>query len=103
MKNWKKASIGALCVAALLAGCGTRGGDTNNDDNSTDEPKEITLEQVRAENCSLAAYSASKSAFAFLSSSRASDRSVSSLMAFVLSVSRFSSHTEISKRRSSSR
>ena len=50
MKNWKKASIGALCVAALLAGCGTRGGDTNNDDNSTDEPKEITLEQVRADN-----------------------------------------------------
>ena len=49
MKNWKKASIGALCVVSLLAGCGTQGGDTNNDKN-TDEPKEITLEQVRANN-----------------------------------------------------
>ena len=25
MKNWKKASIGALCVVSLLAGCGTQG------------------------------------------------------------------------------
>lgn len=32
MKNWKKASIGALCVVSLLAGCGTQGGDTNNND-----------------------------------------------------------------------
>ena len=50
MKNWKKASIGALCVVSLLAGCGTQGGDTNNNDSNTDEPKEITLEQVRADN-----------------------------------------------------
>ena len=50
MKNWKKASIGALCVVSLLAGCGMQGGDTNNNDSNTDEPKEITLEQVRAEN-----------------------------------------------------
>ena len=50
MKNWKKASIGALCVVSLLAGCGTQGGDTNNDDNNTKESKEITLEQVRADN-----------------------------------------------------
>ena len=30
MKNWKKASVGALCAALLLAGCGERGagGDT---------------------------------------------------------------------------
>lgn len=52
MKNWKKASIGALCVVSLLAGCGTQG-DTNKDnstDNNTDAPKEITLEQVRADN-----------------------------------------------------
>lgn len=53
MKNWKKISIGALCVMSLLAGCGTQGGDTskdNNADNGTDAPKEITLEQVRADN-----------------------------------------------------
>lgn len=53
MKNWKKISIGALCVMSLLAGCGTQGGDTskdNNADNSADAPKEITLEQVRADN-----------------------------------------------------
>lgn len=50
MKNWKKTGIAALCVAALLAGCGTQGGDTNNNDSNTDEPKEITLEQVRVDN-----------------------------------------------------
>ena len=50
MKNWKKASIAALCVAALLAGCGTQDGDTNNNDKNADEPKEISLEQVRADN-----------------------------------------------------
>ena len=50
MKNWKKAGIGALCVAALLAGCGTQGGDTNNNDKNAGEPKEISLEQVRADN-----------------------------------------------------
>lgn len=50
MKNWKKAGIAALCVAALLAGCGTQGGDTNNNDKNAGEPKEISLEQVRADN-----------------------------------------------------
>lgn len=50
MKNWKKAGIGALCVAALLAGCGMQGGDTNNNDKNAGEPKEISLEQVRADN-----------------------------------------------------
>ena len=50
MKNWKKTGIAALCVAALLAGCGTQGGDTNNNDKNADEPKEISLEQVRADN-----------------------------------------------------
>ena len=50
MKNWKKASIAALCIAVLLAGCGTQGGDTNNNDKNADEPKEISLEQVRADN-----------------------------------------------------
>lgn len=50
MKNWKKASIGALCVVSLLAGCGTQDGDTNNNDKNADEPKEISLEQVRADN-----------------------------------------------------
>lgn len=50
MKNWKKASIGALCVVSLLAGCGTQGGDTNNNDKNADEPKEISLEQVCADN-----------------------------------------------------
>ena len=50
MKNWKKASIGALCVVSLLAGCGTQGGDTNNNDKNADEPKGISLEQVRADN-----------------------------------------------------
>lgn len=50
MKNWKKAGIAALCVAALLAGCGMQGGDTNNNDKNADEPKEISLEQVRADN-----------------------------------------------------
>lgn len=50
MKNWKKAGIGALCVMSLLAGCGMQGGDTNNNDKNADEPKEISLEQVRADN-----------------------------------------------------
>ena len=50
MKNWKKASLGALCVVSLLAGCGMQGGDTNNNDKNADEPKEISLEQVRADN-----------------------------------------------------
>ena len=50
MKNWKKTGIAALCVAALLAGCGTQGGDTNNNDKNAGEPKEISLEQVHADN-----------------------------------------------------
>ena len=50
MKNWKKTGIAALCVAALLAGCGMQDGDTNNNDKNADEPKEISLEQVRADN-----------------------------------------------------
>jgi hypothetical protein len=50
VKNWKKAGIAALCVAALLAGCGMQGGDTNNNDKNADEPKKISLEQVRADN-----------------------------------------------------
>ena len=50
MKNWKKAGIGALCVVSLLAGCGMQDGDTNNNDKNADEPKEISLEQVREVN-----------------------------------------------------
>ncbi len=50
VKNWKKAGIGALCVMSLLAGCGMQGGDTNNNDKNADEPKKISLEQVRADN-----------------------------------------------------
>lgn len=50
MKNWKKASIGALCVVSLLAGCGMQDGDTNNNDKNAGEPKEISLEQVREDN-----------------------------------------------------
>ena len=50
MKNWKKAGIGALCVMSLLAGCGMQDGDMNNNDKNAGEPKEISLEQVRADN-----------------------------------------------------
>ena len=50
VKNWKKAGIAALCVMSLLAGCGMQDGDTNNNDKNADEPKEISLEQVRADN-----------------------------------------------------
>jgi len=50
VKNWKKTGIAALCVVSLLAGCGMQGGDTNNNDKNADEPKEISLEQVRADN-----------------------------------------------------
>lgn len=50
MKNWKKAGIAALCVMSLLAGCGMQDGDMNNNDKNADEPKEISLEQVRADN-----------------------------------------------------
>ena len=50
VKNWKKAGIGALCVMSLLAGCGMQDGDMNNNDKNVGEPKEISLEQVRADN-----------------------------------------------------
>ena len=48
MKSWKRAVAVALCAASLLAGCG---GDCGlSDDDSTDEPPQITLEQIRAAN-----------------------------------------------------
>ena len=48
MKKWKRAAAVALCAASLLAGCG---GDCGlSDDDSTDEPQRITLEQIRAAN-----------------------------------------------------
>ena len=48
MKSWKRAVTVALCAASLLAGCG---GDCGlSDDDSTDEPQQITLEQIRAAN-----------------------------------------------------
>ena len=34
MKNWKKTGIAALCVAALLAGCGTQGGKDDKEDDT---------------------------------------------------------------------
>ena len=34
VKNWKKAGIAALCVAALLAGCGTQGGKDDKEDDT---------------------------------------------------------------------
>ena len=43
MKNWKKTGIAALCVAALLAGCGTQGG-------KDDTPMDVTLETLREVN-----------------------------------------------------
>lgn len=43
MKNWKKASIGALCVVSLLAGCGPQGG-------KDDTPMDVTLETLREVN-----------------------------------------------------
>lgn len=48
MKSWKRAVTVALCAASLLVGCG---GDCGlSDDDSTDEPQQITLEQIRAAN-----------------------------------------------------
>lgn len=48
MKSWKRAVTVALCAASLLAGCG---GDCGlSDDDSTDEPQQITIEQIRAAN-----------------------------------------------------
>ena len=52
MKNWKKASIAALCVAALLAGCGTQGGKDDKEDDTigADTPMDVTLETLREVN-----------------------------------------------------
>lgn len=52
MKNWKKASIGALCVAVLLAGCGTQGGKDDKEDDTigADTPMDVTLETLREVN-----------------------------------------------------
>ena len=48
MKSWKRAAAAALCAASLLTGCG---GDCGlSDDDSTDEPQRITIEQLRAAN-----------------------------------------------------
>ena len=49
MKSWKRAVAIALCAASLLVGCGVQSGNVSNDD-STDEPQQITLEQLRAAN-----------------------------------------------------
>ena len=50
MKNWKKASIGALCVAVLLAGCGTQGGKDDGNGGKDDTPMDVTLETLREVN-----------------------------------------------------
>ena len=50
MKNWKKTGIAAFCVAALLAGCGTRGGKDDGNGGKDDTPKEVTLETLRKVN-----------------------------------------------------
>ena len=50
MKNWKKAGIGALCVAALLAGCGTQGGKDDGNGGKDDTPMDVTLETLREVN-----------------------------------------------------
>ena len=49
MKSWKREATIALCAASLLVGCGVQSGNVSNDD-STDEPQQITLEQIRAAN-----------------------------------------------------
>ena len=49
MKSWKRAVTVALCAASLLVGCGVQSGNVSNDD-STDEPQQITVEQLRAAN-----------------------------------------------------
>lgn len=41
MKSWKRAVAVALCAASLLVGCGVQSGNVSNDD-STDEPQQIT-------------------------------------------------------------
>lgn len=48
VKNWKKAGIAALCVAALLAGCGTQGGKDDGNGGKDDTPMDVTLETLRA-------------------------------------------------------
>ena len=50
MKNWKKTGIAALCVAALLAGCGTQGGKDNGNGGKDDTPMDVTLETLREVN-----------------------------------------------------
>ena len=50
MKNWKKASIAALCVAVLLAGCGTQGGKDDGNGGKDDTPMDVTLEMLREVN-----------------------------------------------------
>ena len=52
MKNWKKTGIAALCVAALLAGCGTQGGKDDKEDDTigADTSMDVTLETLREVN-----------------------------------------------------
>ena len=50
MKNWKKAGIAALCVAVLLAGCGTQGGKDDGNGGKDDTPMDVTLETLREVN-----------------------------------------------------
>ena len=52
VKNWKKTGIAALCVAALLAGCGTQGGKDDKEDDTigADTPMDVTLETLREVN-----------------------------------------------------
>lgn len=52
MKNWKKTGIAALCVAALLAGCGTQGGKDDKEDDTigAGTPMDVTLETLREVN-----------------------------------------------------
>ena len=52
MKNWKKAGIGALCVAALLAGCGTQGGKDDGEIQLQSQHEEgDDKHQHRGKNC----------------------------------------------------
>ena len=50
MKNWKKASIGALCVVSLLAGCGMQDGKDDGKGGKDDTPMDVTLETLREVN-----------------------------------------------------
>ena len=50
MKNWKKASIGALCVVSLLAGCGMQDGKDDGNGGKDDTPMDVTLETLREVN-----------------------------------------------------